>query len=361
MRNVLVTGGAGFIGSNFVHFLLRTEPQVQVINLDALTYAGVPENLDGLPDPSRHIFVKGDICDRSLVGKVFQKYRVDTVVHFAAETHVDRSIVGPGRFIQTNVVGTFTLLDVAKEYWTTSKVMRQGNVHFHHVSTDEVYGTLGPEEPAWTEDIPYAPNSPYAASKAASDHLVRSYFITYGLPVTITNCSNNYGPRQFPEKLIPLMINNALTGKALPIYGDGKNIRDWLFVEDHCEAIWHVINRGRIGETYNIGGGNQPTNLELVQVLCEILDEVKPESSNKPHRSLIQFVEDRPGHDRRYAINIQKIGQELGWEPRKWLGAGLRETVSWYLDNQDWLDIVLIKPDYQKWVDDQYSKRGQPL
>lgn len=359
MRNVLVTGGAGFIGSNFVHFILRVEPQVQVINLDALTYAGVLDNLSGLPDPSRHVFIKGDICDRSLVEKVFQDYEIDTVVHFAAETHVDRSIVGPGQFIETNVIGTFTLLDVAREYWLTKKLEGENKFHFHHVSTDEVYGTLALDGPAWTEDIPYAPNSPYAASKAASDHLVRSYCITYGLPVTITNCSNNYGPRQFPEKLIPLTINNALNGKPLPIYGDGKNIRDWLYVEDHCEAILQVINHGRIGETYNIGGGNQPTNLELVQSLCDILDEVKPESPYKPHRSLIQFVEDRPGHDRRYAVDIQKIGREVGWEPRKWLGAGLRATVSWYLDNELWLNKVLSKPEYKKWIIDQYQKRGK--
>ena len=359
MRNVLVTGGAGFIGSNFIHFILRVEPFVQIINLDALTYAGVLENLVGLPDPSRHVFIKGNICDRSLVEEVFQEYEIDTVVHFAAETHVDRSIVDPGKFIETNVIGTFALLDVAREYWSSKKPEGERNFHFHHVSTDEVYGTLAPDEPAWTEDIPYAPNSPYAASKAASDHLVRSYYITYGLPVTITNCSNNYGPWQFPEKLIPLMINNALSGKTLPIYGDGKNVRDWLYVEDHCEAIWHVIKGGRKGETYNIGGDNQPTNIELVESICNILDEVRPESPYKPHRSLIQFVADRPGHDRRYAMDIRKIGKELGWEPKRWLDNGLEETVKWYLENQDWLNIVKSKPDYQKWVVDQYSKRGK--
>lgn len=359
MRNALVTGGAGFIGSNFIHFLLRVEPKVKVINLDALTYAGVLENLDGLPDPNRHHFVEGDICDPNLVSRIFIDHEIDTVVHFAAETHVDRSIVEPGQFIQTNVVGTFTLLEAARHYWLVENARRDEKVHFHHVSTDEVYGTLAPDQPAWTEEIPYAPNSPYAASKAASDHLVRSYYQTYQLPVTITNCSNNYGPRQFPEKLIPLMINNALEGKALPIYGDGKNIRDWLYVEDHCEAIWQVIKHGPVGETYNIGGGNQPTNLELVRTLCRIMDEIVPESPYKPHESLIEFVKDRPGHDRRYAIDSEKVGHQLGWEPRHWLDSGLKETVRWYLENPKWIEVVLSKTDYQQWVDEHYGNRGE--
>ncbi len=359
MHNVLVTGGAGFIGSNFIHFLLRVEPQVQVIDLDALTYAGVMKNLDGLPDPTRHHFVEGDICDEKLVERIFKDHEIDTVVHFAAETHVDRSIIEPGQFIRTNVIGTFTLLDMARYYWLIKKAWGEAKVHFHHVSTDEVYGTLDPNEPAWTEETPYAPNSPYAASKAAGDHLVRSYYRTYGLPVTITNCSNNYGPRQFPEKLIPLMINNALKGKPLPIYGDGKNIRDWLYVEDHCEAIWQVIIRGLSGETYNIGGGNQPTNLELVGSLCSILDVALPDSPYRPHESLIQFVKDRPGHDRRYALDTQKIGRELGWEPRKWLESGLQDTVRWYLDNPNWVEVVLSKPDFKQWVEKNYTKRGE--
>ena len=359
MRNVLVTGGAGFIGSNFVHFLLRVEPEVRVINLDVLTYAGSQENLKGLPNPDRHIFVQGDICDQALVDELLRKYEIDTIVHFAAETHVDRSILGPAQFIQTNIVGTFTLLEAARQYWIEDGSQAIEDVRFHHVSTDEVYGTLSPDEPAWTEEIPYAPNSPYAASKAASDHLVRSYFHTYGLPITISNCSNNYGPRQFPEKLIPLMITNAVNGKPLPIYGDGQQIRDWLYVEDHCEAIWQIVRRAPTGETYNIGGGNQPPNLEIVGSICNILDQQVPESPHKPHDSLIQFVADRPGHDRRYAMDIAKIGQELGWEPREWLGSGLEKTIEWYLQNQEWVEAVQKQADYQQWIDKNYQQRGE--
>ncbi len=358
MKNVLVTGGAGFIGSNFVHFLLRVEPDIQVINLDALTYAGCMENLRVLPDPKRHTFVKGDICDRGLVDDLLKRYDIDTVVHFAAETHVDRSILGPAQFIQTNIVGTFTLLEAVRNYWLDQKLHSPEDVRFHHVSTDEVYGSLAPDEPAWSETIPYAPNSPYAASKAASDHLVRSYFHTYGLPVTISNCSNNYGPRQFPEKLIPLMISNAKEGKPLPIYGDGKQIRDWLYVEDHCEAIWLIIQQAPIGETYNIGGGNQPTNLELVRALCQIIDDMLPDSHYKPHVSLLEFVEDRPGHDRRYAMDITKIGRELGWEPRQWLETGLQKTVAWYLNNPEWIEVIQQQVDYQKWMNKNYEERG---
>lgn len=358
MQNVLITGGAGFIGSNFVHFLMRVEPEVQVVNLDALTYAGSLENLQGLPDPKRHKFIQGDICDSELVASLLREHQIDTIIHFAAETHVDRSILGPAQFIQTNIIGTFTLLEAAREYWLEEKMQTVEKVRFHHVSTDEVYGTLAPEEPAWTETIPYAPNSPYAASKAASDHLVRSYYHTYGLPVTISNCSNNYGPRQFPEKLIPLMISNALNGKPLPIYGDGQQIRDWLYVEDHCEAIWQIARGAPAGETYNIGGGNQPTNLELVEALCAILDKFAPDSAYQPHRSLVQFVKDRPGHDRRYAMDITKIGRDLGWEPRKWLESGLENTVEWYLSNPEWIEKVLQQADYQEWVAENYQKRG---
>ena len=357
MQNVLVTGGAGFIGSNFIHFLLAVEPQVHIVNLDALTYAGSLENLRDLPDPARHTFVRGNILDRDLVDRLLREHEIDTVIHFAAESHVDRSILGPEQFIQTNVMGTFTLLEAARRFWLDERGFGEGAVHFHHVSTDEVYGTLAPDEPAWTEEIPYAPNSPYAASKAASDHLVRAYHHTYGLPVTITNCSNNYGPRQFPEKLIPLMILNALEGKPLPIYGDGQQIRDWLYVRDHCEAIWRVMRDGEIGETYNIGGGNQPSNLEIVRTLCKILDDRLPDSPHKPHESLIKFVADRPGHDRRYAMDITKIGSHLGWEPREHLESGLEKTVAWYLENEDWVEAIRRQSDYEQWVDANYAGR----
>jgi dTDP-glucose 4,6-dehydratase len=357
MKNVLVTGGAGFIGSNFIHFLLKVEPDVQIVNLDVLTYAGSLENLRNLPDPDRHSFVRGDICDRELVDRLLRQHEIDTVVHLAAETHVDRSILGPAQFIQTNIVGTFTLLEASRQYWLEEQGGGE-SVRFHHVSTDEVYGTLAPAEPAWTEDIPYAPNSPYSASKAASDHLVRSYFHTYGLPVSISNCSNNYGPRQFPEKLIPLIIANATQGKALPIYGDGQQIRDWLYVEDHCEAIWQIIRQGDVGGTYNVGGGNQPPNLEIVNMICHILDEQINDSPHKPHQSLIHFVADRPGHDRRYAIDISKIGSELGWEPRQWLGSGLERTIAWYLENSDWIAAVQQESDYDQWIEQNYAERG---
>ena len=358
MKNVMVTGGAGFIGSNFVHFLLRVEPEVQIINLDALTYAGSRENLKDLPAPNRHIFVNGDILDRELVDRLLYDHQIDTIVHFAAETHVDRSILGPSQFIQTNVVGTFTLLEACRKFWLEENSLGNQKVHFHHVSTDEVFGSLKPDEPAWIEDTPYAPNSPYAASKASSDHLVRAYHHTYGLPVTITNCSNNYGPRQFPEKLIPLMILNAVQGKPLPIYGDGHQIRDWLYVQDHCEAIWRVITNGKTGQTYNVGGNNQPPNLEIVQTICAVLDDLLSNSDYIPHRDLIKFVADRPGHDRRYAMDITKIGCDLGWEPREWLESGLKKTVEWYLRNQDWVEAIQKQSDYQQWMDKNYQKRG---
>lgn len=357
MRNVLVTGGAGFIGSNFVRYLLRVEPQVRVINLDALTYAGSRENLRDLPGgEDRHIFVHGDICDRPLVDRLFADHQIDTVVHFAAESHVDRSIHGPEAFVRTNVMGTFTLLEAARRFWLGTDFPEP--VRFHHVSTDEVFGTLAPEDPAFEETTPYAPRSPYAASKAASDHLVRAYGHTYGLPYTITNCSNNYGPFQFPEKLIPLVILNALEGKPLPIYGDGRQIRDWLHVEDHCDAIWTVLVRGRVGESYNVGGSNQPFNLTIVNEICEILDELRPDSPHTPHSRLIRFVADRPGHDRRYDMNTTKIEQELGWRPRHTLTTGLANTVNWYLQNAGWVEAIRQKQDYQGWLDKNYSARA---
>ncbi len=359
MKNVLVTGGAGFIGSNFVRFLLEAEPTVEIMTLDALTYAGRLENLEDLPDPSRHHFVKGDITDRALVDDLFHQHAIDTVVHFAAESHVDRSILGPEQFIQTNIIGTFTLLEAARKAWLTEKMFPTQDVRFHHVSTDEVFGTLKPGEPAFRETTSYAPRSPYAASKASSDHLVRAYFTTYGLPVSITNCSNNYGPYQFPEKLIPLMIINALSGRPLPVYGDGQQIRDWLYVEDHCEAIYSVILHGQPGETYCVGGDNQPPNLEIIHLICKILDEVAPESPYKPHEKLIQFVTDRPGHDRRYDIDISRIGTELGWEPRESLETGMRRTVTWYLEHPQWIAAISGQADFQGWLDRNYTTRGE--
>ena len=358
MKNLLVTGGAGFIGSNFVRYLLETQPDLKVVNLDALTYAGSLENLNDLPAKDRHTLIIGDITDRPLVDELLHKHQIDTVVHFAAETHVDRSILGPAQFIQTNVVGTFTLLEAVRTYWLEEKGIQGAGMRFHHVSTDEVYGTLGPDDPSFSETTPYAPNSPYAASKAASDHLVRAYYQTYGLPVTISNCSNNYGPHQFPEKLIPLMITNALIGLPLPVYGDGKQIRDWVYVEDHCEAILTIIKHGSLGETYNVGGDNQPTNLEIIQALCDILDTTLSGSPHAPHAGLIQYVADRPGHDRRYAMEITKIKRELGWVPRRSLESGLVDTVKWYLTSTDWIEHVHEKSDYQQWLERNYAQRG---
>ncbi|MFZ2640889.1 MAG: dTDP-glucose 4,6-dehydratase [Verrucomicrobiia bacterium] len=358
MKTVLVTGGAGFIGSNFVRYLLQVEPAVKIVNLDALTYAGTLENLKGLPDDSRHVFVRGDICDRALVDKLLREHTVDTIAHFAAESHVDRSIHGPGLFVQANIVGTQALLDAARQAWLVDKIVEPATARFHHVSTDEVFGSLRPKDPAFTEATPYDPSSPYSASKAASDHLVRAYARTYGLPVTITNCSNNYGPRQFPEKLIPLMILNGINGRPLPVYGDGQQIRDWLYVEDHCEAIRCILNGGRVGETYNIGGDNQPPNLDIVHNICALLDELIPASPHRPHASLIQHVTDRPGHDRRYAMNITKVRTELGWTPRHSLQTGLRATVQWYLDHPDWIAAIQQQAGYQQWIDRNYAKRG---
>jgi dTDP-glucose 4,6-dehydratase len=306
-----------------------------------------------MPDESRHIFIQGDVCDQKLVGKLFSDYKIDTIVHFAAESHVDRSILGPAPFIQTNIVGTFTLLEAARQAWAGERSGKR----FHHVSTDEVFGSLAPNESAFTESTPYEPRSPYSASKASSDHLTRAYFHTYGLPVTITNCSNNYGPYQFPEKLIPLMILNALQGKSLPIYGDGKQIRDWLYVEDHCEAIYLVLKNGNSGETYNVGGGNQPFNIDLVRELCSILDELKPAS--KSHQDLITYVPDRPGHDRRYAMDITKIRNELDWSPKHDIETGLRETVKWYLSHMDWVEMMMKQEGFSNWIEQNYARRGK--
>lgn len=353
MKNILVTGGAGFIGSNFVRFLLESEPQVRVYNLDQLTYAGSLENLKNLPDETRHLFIKGDICDADLVNRLMREHQIDTVAHFAAESHVDRSILGPALFVQTNVVGTFNLLEAARTAWDETGGF--AGRRFHHVSTDEVFGSLAETDPAFSEATAYDPRSPYSASKAASDHLVRAYFHTYGLPATISNCSNNYGPYQFPEKLIPLMVLNALRGKPLPIYGDGKQIRDWLYVQDHCQAVALILKHGRAGQTYNVGGGNQPYNIDLVREICAILDELRPGSA--PHAALMSHVPDRPGHDRRYAMDITKIRGELGWMPRHDLESGLRQTVEWYLAHDDWVKAVLSQDGYGDWLKKNYEKR----
>jgi dTDP-glucose 4,6-dehydratase len=352
---ILVTGGAGFIGANFVlHWLAReTEP---VINLDKLTYAGNLGNLESLQGSHAHSFVRGDIGDREFVQALLKEHSPRAILNFAAESHVDRSIHGPGAFVQTNVVGTFTLLDEVYRYW--EKLPEQGRREFRflHVSTDEVYGSLGPADPAFSETTAYAPNSPYSATKAASDHLVRAYHHTYGLPTLTTNCSNNYGPYQFPEKLIPLMIHNAIHGRALPVYGDGQNVRDWLYVTDHCDAIALVLKSGRVGETYNIGGHDEVKNIEVVRTLCSLLDELRPESSSVPHESLITYVKDRPGHDRRYAIDCAKIERELGWKPKENFESGLRKTVQWYLSHPEWVASV-TSGDYRKWVGMNYQSR----
>lgn len=331
-RNVLITGGAGFIGCHFIRCLLRTHTQVRMVNLDLLTYAGALDHLQELPDPDRHIFVQGDICDRALVERLLREHEIDTMVHFAAESHVDRSITGPTAFIQTNVVGTSTLLEAVRVAWLQEKGWDASVCRFHHVSTDEVYGTLGPQDPPFYETTPYAPNSPYAASKAASDHLVRAYYHTYGLPTTTTHCSNNYGSYQHEEKFIPTVIRACLEGKPIPVYGDGSNIRDWLYVEDHCTAVDAVICRGRIGETYNIGGNNGWQNLAIVGLICSVLAELTGQAEAQ-FRRLIHFVPDRPGHDWRYAINSSKIQEELGWCPAETFETGIRQTVAWYLQH----------------------------
>ena len=352
---ILVTGGAGFIGSNFVRHWLAHYP-APVINLDKLTYAGNLRSLERLLHAERHQFVHGDIGDRALVRELLGRHRPQAIVNFAAESHVDRSIHGPAEFIATNVVGTLHLLMETRAYWEALAPAERGAFRFLHVSTDEVYGSLGADDPAFTETTAYAPNSPYAASKAASDHLVRAYHHTYGLPVLTTNCSNNYGPYQFPEKLIPLMILNGLAGKPLPVYGDGLNVRDWLYVEDHCEAIARVLEAGRVGETYNVGGNSERTNMQVVTTICRILDERQPTSPVTPHEKLIRFVTDRPGHDRRYAIDAGKIRAELGWAPRTRFDDGIRATVDWYLANRAWTDEVM-SGEYRKWVRLNYEDR----
>jgi len=349
---LLVTGGAGFIGSNFVLDWLAQSDE-PVLNLDALTYAGNMENFAALDGDARHVFVHGDICDRALLDRLLAEHRPRALLHFAAESHVDRSIHGPAAFVRTNVEGSFTLLEAARAYWGGLPPTEREAFRFHHVSTDEVYGSLGPEDPAFTETHPYQPNSPYSASKAASDHLVRAWFHTYGLPVLTTNCSNNYGPFHFPEKLIPLMIVNALAAKPLPIYGDGLNVRDWLYVKDHCSAIRAVLAKGRPGEVYNIGGWNERTNRQIVDAVCALLDELRPDPAG-PYRRLISFVTDRPGHDRRYAIDARKIERELGWRPAETFETGIRKTLQWYLDNEGWVKRVQSGA-YRDWLAQHYG------
>jgi dTDP-glucose 4,6-dehydratase len=350
---ILVTGGAGFIGSCFVIDWLATSDE-PVVNLDALTYAGNPGNLESLADDARHTFIRGDIADRELVEKILVEHRVRAIVHFAAESHVDRSIHGPEDFVVTNVMGTFRLLEAARAHWGRLPPAERNAFRFLHVSTDEVYGTLAPTDPAFTEQTQYRPNSPYAASKAASDHLVRGHHHTFGLPVVTTNCSNNYGPRQFPEKLIPLCIHRALAGEPLPIYGDGQQVRDWLYVGDHCTAIRRVLAAGRLGEVYNIGGSSEMANIDVVMLLCQILDEEQPRSDGRGYAEQITYVTDRPGHDRRYAIDHAKITNELSWQPSETFATGLRKTVRWYLDNADWVEAV-TSGQYREWIDRQYA------
>jgi dTDP-glucose 4,6-dehydratase len=352
-RSILVTGGAGFIGSNFVLQWLAAEGS-PVVNLDNLTYAGNIGNLKTILADRRHRFVHGDITDRKLVRDLLRDYQPRAIVHFAAESHVDRSIHGPEEFVRTNVNGTFSLLEETRDYWTDLKSDGKVALRFLQVSTDEVYGSLGPDDPPFSEYTPYAPNSPYSASKAASDHLVRAYHHTYGLPTLTTNCSNNYGPYQFPEKLIPLVLLNATSGKQIPVYGDGQNVRDWLFVTDHCAAIRSVLSGGRVGETYNIGGASEKTNLEIIRTICSILDELRPDDPVVPHAELITFIKDRPGHDRRYAIDARKIERELGWKPRETFESGIRKTVDWYLANENWVRGV-TSGSYREWMAEQYA------
>ncbi|MFL9878449.1 dTDP-glucose 4,6-dehydratase [Herbaspirillum rhizosphaerae] len=349
---IFVTGGAGFIGSNFILDLLASQDE-HVLNIDKLTYAGNPYNLASLDGDERYHFVQADIADREKITQLFEQHQPRAIIHFAAESHVDRSIHSPGEFIHTNVNGTFSLLEAARAYWSALDSEKKAAFRFLHVSTDEVYGTLGPNDPPFSETTPYAPNSPYSASKAASDHLVRAYHHTYGLPTLTTNCSNNYGPYHFPEKLIPLVILNALDGKALPIYGDGQQIRDWLFVSDHCAAIRQVLARGKVGETYNIGGWNEKANLDVVHTLCDILDQQKPKAVGS-YRDQITFVQDRPGHDRRYAIDARKLERELGWKPTETFETGIAKTVRWYLDHPQWV-INIRTGGYLKWLELHYG------
>lgn len=353
LRTLLVTGGCGFIGANFVRLLLAQYPEYRVINIDKLTYAGNLRNLDGIEEGERYRFVKADICDSETIEKIFAEEQVDTIVHFAAESHVDRSITGPAEFIQTNIIGTFTLLEAARKTWLTEDWQGAAPC-FLHVSTDEVYGSLG-DTGLFTETTPFDPRSPYSASKASSDHLVSAYFHTYGLPVKITNCSNNYGPYQFPEKLIPLIFNNSMKAKNLPVYGDGKNVRDWLFVLDHCEAIVEVVKKGKNGECYNIGGNNEKQNIEVVTLICDILDrKLGLLESKMPRRSLITFVKDRLGHDRRYAIDASKIKDQIGWQPKVDFAEGIEKTVDWYLANQQWVDEI-VDGSYQDYYHKMYQ------
>jgi dTDP-glucose 4,6-dehydratase len=351
---ILVTGGAGFIGGNFVLDWLKVPGNEGAINLDKLTYAGNLGTLESLKDDPRHVFVHGDIGDKGLVTRLLKEHQPRAIINFAAESHVDRSIYGPAEFVATNIVGTFNLLECAREYWSGLDDANKTAFRFHHVSTDEVYGSLSASDPAFTETNAYEPNSPYSASKAASDHLVRAWFHTYGLPVVTTNCSNNYGPYHFPEKLIPLVILNALNDKPLPIYGDGQQIRDWLYVGDHCSAIREVLAKGQLGETYNIGGWNEKANIEVVKTICAILDELKPRSDRKSYVEQITYVKDRPGHDRRYAIDANKVERELGWRPAETFDTGIRKTVQWYLDNPVWVDGV-VSGSYRDWLQKQYS------
>ena len=349
MKNMLITGGSGFIGTNFIQYLLEeSDYKGRVVNVDKLTYAGNPENLVDIEKkfPNRYTFIKADICDYESMVAVFDRHEIDTVCHFAAESHVDRSIVRPDAFIKTNIVGTFNLLEVARANQNRLQL-------FHHVSTDEVFGSLG-KDGYFTEKTSYKPNSPYSASKAGSDHLARAYNKTFDLPVTISNCSNNYGPYQFPEKLIPLMVLNALEGKPLPVYGDGKNIRDWLYVRDHCIAIWEIMKQGKRGETYNIGGDNELENISLVEMICDILDEIQEDKGKQPRRELITYVKDRPGHDRRYAIDFSKLKKELGWTPEESFESGIHKTIKWYLNNQEWVSRVK-SGEYQSWIKEHYK------
>ncbi|MDD2729240.1 dTDP-glucose 4,6-dehydratase [Malikia sp.] len=355
---ILVTGGAGFIGSNFVLDWLAGSDE-PVINLDKLTYAGNLENLATLQGNPNHVFVQGDLGDRELVDRLLAEHKPRAVLNFAAESHVDRSIHGPEDFIQTNILGTFRLLESVRSYWSALPADEKAAFRFLHVSTDEVYGTLAKEDPPFAEDNRYEPNSPYSASKAASDHLVRAWHHTYGLPVLTTNCSNNYGPFHFPEKLIPLMIVNALAGKALPVYGDGMQIRDWLYVKDHCSAIRRVLEGGRLGETYNVGGWNEKPNIEIVQRVCALLDELRPKADGSSYATQITYVTDRPGHDRRYAIDARKIERELGWKPAETFETGIRKTVEWYLAHPDWVAHVQ-SGSYRDWVAKQYANEAQP-
>ena len=356
MKNILITGAAGFIGANFTQSFLESRSDVKVVGLDWLTYAGNEDNLAPCSKNPRFTFIHGSIGNRKLLDQIMEEHNIDTVVNFAAETHVDRSILGPIQFLETNVVGTGILLEATRAAW---KGRGAGEVRFHHISTDEVFGSLAPGEEPFSESSNYSPNSPYSASKAGSDHLVRAYAQTYGLPVSISNCTNNYGPYQFPEKLIPLLILNCLEGKPLPVYGDGRQIRDWLYVQDHCEAIALILEKGKAGETYLIGGNNQPTNLEIVQIVTSIMDELQPQSPYKPHLQLVQHVTDRPGHDRRYAMDITHIKDELGWQPKIDLQTGLRMTVEWYLTHLDWIKRLTQGHAYSDWTNTNYENRGE--